>query len=367
MSAPGKTGVDVVNHNNICRLLFKGDYLMTGQTCWGNPKSEAVVQILVYNSTLGLKIVPPITCKVTLRNLKLTSGQGRDVTQIREGVIIYITCNIISAGKGKYIFDIIKVLFNVSKNLNKTKIPHTRDNPGLPKGPLEVSSPQLRGSAPQGGIQATQLFAGWRVGNDAASSRNRGARGPNKLMSIYINGKTNFGNGDPIVPLNIFKGSGLYCKLVRAFSTKAGRNVQRGSVEELSSKVINIKSIANLKNLVLAYESIKSKRGNMTPILDNVTLDGVNVKYLNNISDKLRSGRFSFSAGRKVLIPNPENREKRMVIIAPPREKIVQKAIEQVLQVYYDRTFNKTSFGYRPSIGIQDALLYVDSNFQSSR
>lgn len=41
--------------------------------------------------------------------------------------------------------------------------------------------------------------------------------------------------------------------------------------------VPNIMSISDLDNLVLAYESIKSKKGNMTQGSDKLTLDGLSI------------------------------------------------------------------------------------------
>ncbi len=41
---------------------------------------------------------------------------------------------------------------------------------------------------------------------------------------------------------------------------------------------IAMKRIANIKNLVAAYELIKSNPGNMTPGVDTQTLDGMNIE-----------------------------------------------------------------------------------------
>lgn len=48
--------------------------------------------------------------------------------------------------------------------------------------------------------------------------------------------------------------------------------------DRITSVVPNIISISNLKNLVIAYESIKSKKGNMTKGSDSTTLDGFSIE-----------------------------------------------------------------------------------------
>jgi len=67
----------------------------------------------------------------------------------------------------------------------------------------------------------------------------------------------------------------------------------------------DIKCIASLTNLITAYESIKSKPGNMTPGIDDSTLDGTSLAYLEKIQKLLKAGKFSFPPARRVQIPKP--------------------------------------------------------------
>jgi len=115
--------------------------------------------------------------------------------------------------------------------------------------------------------------------------------------------------------------------------------VNRGSEQhDLDSDVISIKSISNLKNLISAYELLKKKE-----------TDGITLKYLENIQKDLRAGKFKFSERRS------------------PREKVVEKAILIVMNEHYEKKLNKRSFGFRPGKGVQDAILYVDQKFRSSK
>src|SRR5258708_17778798 len=141
----------------------------------------------------------------------------------------------------------------------------------------------------------------------------------------------------------------------------------RGSGEKilLKSDELNIKRISNIKNLVLAYESIKSKAVNMTKGVDPSTLDGMNLKYLKNIQSELKEGKFEFKPARIIKIPKPGKIETRSLTIASPREKVIQKAILQVLEPHYEKIFLDSSHGFRPGRGTHTAMRYLEAKFQS--
>ena len=65
-------------------------------------------------------------------------------------------------------------------------------------------------------------------------------------------------------------------------------------------------------------------------------------------------GRYKFSAARMVTIPKPGKKEGRKLLIAAPREKIVQKAIQITLDHIYENL--DCSHGFRPGRSPQTAL-----------
>ena len=156
---------------------------------------------------------------------------------------------------------------------------------------------------------------------------------------------------------------------VRTLSSKAGSDAIRGSEDEntLMSITMNIKAISNLKNLVTAYELIKSNPGNMTKGADEVTLDGINLKHFLKLQSELRAGKFEFTPARRIQIPKPGKNETRPLTIASPREKIVQKAILLILEGIYESKFLETSRGFRPARGTHTAMKQLESNFQSAQ
>jgi group II intron reverse transcriptase/maturase len=129
----------------------------------------------------------------------------------------------------------------------------------------------------------------------------------------------------------------------------------------------NIRTIAKIDNLIAAYELIKSNPGNMTRGTDNTTLDGIDLDYFIKIHEQLRAGKYTFPPARRVAeqIPKPGKEETRPLTIASPRDKIVQKAIQLVLNELYEKRFLDSSHGFRPGRGTHTAIRSVDAKFQS--
>jgi nicotine oxidoreductase len=155
---------------------------------------------------------------------------------------------------------------------------------------------------------------------------------------------------------------------VRTLVTKAGDNATRGSASKNTpiQVDINIKAISNLKNLIAAYESIKSNPGNMTKGIGDDTLDGMTMNYLKNVQTKLKAGTYEFNPARRIQIPKPGENETRPLTIASPREKIVQKAILLILERFYETKFLESSHGFRPGRGTHTAMKQLESQFQSA-
>jgi len=205
-------------------------------------------------------------------------------------------------------------------------------------------------------------------------------KSPNNIRTSNGLFLKNSGDG-AIVVRGLFSGRVAALDLgIRTFSSKAvGNNSEtRGSVEkklyplidkqklQKVDKLVNMKVISNFKNLVTAYELIKSNPGNMTPGVDPATLDGVSKEYLLKIQEDLRAGKFEFGAARRVQIPKPGKKETRPLTIASPREKIVQKAIQLVLEPLFEPKFLECSHGFRPERGTRTAIQQLESKFQSA-
>ncbi|YP_008475018.1 hypothetical protein, partial (mitochondrion) [Candida oxycetoniae] len=107
--------------------------------------------------------------------------------------------------------------------------------------------------------------------------------------------------------------------------------------------------------LIACYEEIKGKSGNMTKGIDNYTLDGINGKWFIKTAMKLKKGTYKFNPARLVEIPK-SNGKTRTLSITSPSDKIVQKAFAVILEAIYEPLFKSSSYGFRPKLGVHDAL-----------
>lgn len=146
-----------------------------------------------------------------------------------------------------------------------------------------------------------------------------------------------------------------------------------GSLEKLvnfnkkDKQLVNdmlIHVIANPEVLTLAYKITKSKPGNETPGADVQILDGIDLKWIQNTSKLLLTGKYKFKAARRVYIPKKGKNKKRPLTISSPRDKVVQQAMYLVLNAIYEPSFLETSHGSRPGRGSHTALKSIKLKFQ---
>lgn len=122
------------------------------------------------------------------------------------------------------------------------------------------------------------------------------------------------------------------------------------------------KCVASFDTLVTAYDKIKSKPGNMTLLrkgVDQMTLDGVSMKFFEDLEKSLLNGSFQFKRARRVHIPSLTslaNGKLRPLAIASPRDKIVQEAMRMILELVFEPTFSNLSHGFRPGRSCHTAL-----------
>ena len=88
----------------------------------------------------------------------------------------------------------------------------------------------------------------------------------------------------------------------------------------------------------------------MTPGTKDVTLfnDVLNLEWFNKTAVDLQEGRFKFSPARQILIPKPNKpSELRALLITSPREKIIQKTLQIIMNTIFKPQFSKSSYGFR--------------------
>ena len=144
-------------------------------------------------------------------------------------------------------------------------------------------------------------------------------------------------------------------------STRPGRSAGPGvpsgldRVREVARKDKDARFTAllhhvDLSRLWAAYAAINPKAA---PGVDQVTWDAYGQNLRENLEDllgRVHSGAYRASPSRRVYIPKPDGRQ-RPLGIATLEDKVLQRAVVEVLNAIYEEDFLGFSYGFRPGRG----------------
>ena len=121
-------------------------------------------------------------------------------------------------------------------------------------------------------------------------------------------------------------------------------------------------SIAHLITVEKLYEAFGSLRKNASAGIDGVTY----LEYETNAEENIRqlhrllvAGKYQVQPLRRVYIPK-ENGKQRPISIPSFEDKIVQKAVVELMNAIYEQDFLDCSYGFRPGRSQHQALDEVD-------
>lgn len=158
------------------------------------------------------------------------------------------------------------------------------------------------------------------------------------------------------------KDSAKNTKISEAFSRIAFQTKLQSKINELQKthqKIYNLDEFyTDINFLVSCYLMIKGKAGNMSSGTNNETLDGIDLVWFKKISSELKSGKFNFLPTRQVKIPKHNKLGQfRTLAVGSPRDKIVQKALQVILEAIWEPIFSDNSHGFRSGRSVHSALL----------
>ena len=136
-----------------------------------------------------------------------------------------------------------------------------------------------------------------------------------------------------------------------------------GQWNDKVKKFVSIHEVMfNPQILIFAYaDELKAKGG------DRVTLNGINLKKIQKISEALLTGSWQPEIARRILISKKKPGEYRSLTVLSPIDKIVASAIKIVLNAIFERYprlnmlpsskyFHNFNHGFRPNRGCHSAL-----------
>lgn len=110
---------------------------------------------------------------------------------------------------------------------------------------------------------------------------------------------------------------------------------------------------------IKAYAKLAPNPGNLTRSTDSQTIDGFNLKLVDELIEALRQGKFRFSPVRRAYIPKKNKREKRPLGVPSFKDKLVQEVMRMILENIYEPVFSENSHGFREGHSCHTALSQI--------
>jgi len=199
------------------------------------------------------------------------------------------------------------------------------------------------------------------------AGREGNADGGNPLM--HDRGKSD----GPVVPTKLPNNAALAVAEVvegrgpaegnAASETRPGRQVARQDKDARFTALLHHVSVDRLR---AAYRAI---RPNAAPGVDGVTWREYGLDLEDNLRDlhaRVHRGAYRAKPSRRVFIPKADGRQ-RPLGVASLEDKIVQRAVAEVLNAVYEEDFLGFSYGFRPGRSPHDALDALAAGIQRRR
>jgi len=126
--------------------------------------------------------------------------------------------------------------------------------------------------------------------------------------------------------------------------------------ESIPKSTTVIEQMVEQSNMKRAYERVVRNGG--SPGIDKMTVEDMKPylqKHWNEIKSQLLKGKYTPKAVRQVKIPKPNGGE-RLLGIPTVVDRLLQQALYQILNPYFDPEFSKHSYGFREGKSAQEAV-----------
>ncbi len=148
----------------------------------------------------------------------------------------------------------------------------------------------------------------------------------------------------------------------------SGRNLQGPVVcasrltarrDDPSQKIQDLmEAVVERENMFRALRRVESNKG--SPGADGVSVEAFRGNLRENwprIKEELLEGRYQPQPVRKVEIPKPGGKGMRQLGIPTVMDRLIQQALNQVMQPIFDPGFSESSYGFRAGRSTHEAVL----------
>lgn len=127
-----------------------------------------------------------------------------------------------------------------------------------------------------------------------------------------------------------------------------------------------MEAVVERKNMLSALGRVERNKGSAG--IDGMTVEALR-PYLKDqwpgIREELLSGRYRPKPVRRVEIPKPGGKGMRKLGIPTVLDRLIQQAVNQVMQGVFDAGFSKSSYGFRSGRGAHQAVLQAREHVAS--
>lgn len=123
------------------------------------------------------------------------------------------------------------------------------------------------------------------------------------------------------------------------------------------------RNLYNPEFYLLAYKNIYANGGSMTPGVDGETVDGMSLRRIEEIIDRLKDDSYQPNPARRTYIEKKNSNKKRPLGIPSSNDKLVQEVVRMILEGLYEPNFSKQSHGFRPNRSCHTALIQIRESF----
>ena len=187
-------------------------------------------------------------------------------------------------------------------------------------------------------------------------------RGKSDSRVVPVKRANNTGRpvAEPVEERRLAKGNTDQQNASRTLSRDVGASsaldrVRQAALKDKKARFTALLHHVDVDRLRRAYWAINPQAATG---VDGVTWGGYGQDLEGNLADlhaRLHRGAYRASPSRRVYIPKPDGRQ-RPLGIATLEDKIVQRAVVEVLNAIYEEDFLGLSYGFRPGRSPHDAL-----------